>query len=79
MILVRKLSIAVCFEDAPEEDQDSIDYDRIAKISSFFNQKEAAIVIAITLKKDSKPNISFRVATDQISQQIVRTVIEKVN
>jgi len=73
------LSIAVCFEDAPEEDQDSIDYDRIAKISSFFNQKEAAIVIAITLKKDSKPNISFRVATDQISQQIVRTVIEKVN
>lgn len=60
--------------------EDEIGYDRISKIVHFQYAKthDKAEVVAITLKTEERPTISFRVPSVDISTRIVDLINQKI-
>jgi hypothetical protein len=70
----------IAFKETPDQEEDVIGYDKISKIRYFKPSKslDPAEVVAITVKTEEKPTISFRVASEQIALEIVELVNQKM-
>jgi hypothetical protein len=69
VLFVRKGCIVIAFMETPNQVEDQIGYDKIAKVGHFKYSKshDQAEVVAVSLKADERPSISFRVSSEAVS------------
>jgi hypothetical protein len=81
MMFIYKGHISVAFQETPHQIEDVISYDRISKINNFKVNKstQQADAVAISIKGDERPTISFRVSAEAIASELVALVIRKIN
>lgn len=81
VLFIYKGHISVAFQETSHQVEDVISYDRVSKVSNFKVNKgtQQAYVVAISIKGDERPTVSFRVSSEAIASEVVALVIQKIN